>query len=172
MTRTIVGAVAVAVVFPFGPGFAGAQAPPLVSGPPELCGSGSTQSSRLDLEVARLYGRRVPSPRWLVVTVVEVHLLDPITLEVLTVYRDGDMWVGERFVDRCDILAIAARGATGAVIELALFPRTFDGITTESRGQWAREVRREILFVIESPKVICAALDDCAAPLLNEVDRP
>ena len=130
---------------------ASAQAPQLAPRPPELCGQGSSQPGRHDLEVAQLYGMRVPSPRWLAVTVVERRRLDPITLEI--VGSDRDRWVGETIVDRCDIATIATppdgHDTASSAIEL-LRTRADDHFT--------------VLLVTESPKAICATLDDCAAP--------
>ena len=156
MIRTIAAAVAVAL--PSAVAFAGAQPPQLVA-PPALCPHGGGYKGPQQLVEDGLYAERVPSPRWLAVTVVERRLLDPTTLVPFAVDADGGIWVGERFVDRCNIVGIAARGATGSTIEVAFY---------STRG----EVLRSELVVIESPKAICAALDDCAAPLLNEVDRP
>ena len=135
---------------------ASAQAPQLGSNPPELCIPLSDQSSsRHDLEVAQLYGRRVPSPRWVGVTVVEWHILDNTTLDTIAIDRDD--WVGEAIIDRCEILVIHARGADGSTIEMF-------SPTTSSRS---------LMVVAESPKAICAALQDCAAPALpDDPDSP
>ena len=115
---------------------------------PELCGPNPTLSVH-GLNVAQSYEKRVPSPRWVGVTVVEYHRLDGTTLDVLE--SDRYLWVGETIIDRCEILVIHARGADGSTIEMV----------NPSTG------RRTELVVAESPKAICAALDDCAAPLLE-----
>lgn len=93
-----------------------------------------------------------PSPRWLAVTVVDTFLEDPVTAEISRV-RLQSLPIGQTILDRCDIRTIGSglHAGSGALIELI-----------RSR---ADEPFR-MLAVAESPKAICAALHDCAAPLL------
>ena len=142
---------AIVVVLLSAPASAGAQ--------PELCGPNPSPGMQA-LTVAQSYEKRVPSPRWLAVTVVERRQEDPITFTTLS--SDRDRWVGETFVDRCLIFAIRApvggHDTASSTIELT---------RTDADEPFT------LLFVLESPKSICAALQDCAAPPLpDDPDSP
>ena len=93
----------------------------------------------------------MPSPRWLVVTVLEGWSGGSQTL-----HPRG----GQEILDRCRISQIGTAGelANGTGVEpettYIRFERTGVGLDREF-----------VLFVAESPMAICAALDDCAVPL-------
>lgn len=114
---------------------------PQTAGQPELCPDAATETGApagyQSLANAAMFAQRVPRPRWLAVTVFESR-------------EEGTLQHRERIIDRCNI------GSINGPRELR--PEIPATITYYSGGQ------PQLLLVAESPREICAALDDCAVP--------